>query len=125
MFESGSLNVLCAFSAKTMLPSLPQSPIAHSPSALISATISLLIEPASTISTISTVFRSVTRKPPSNFDSMPILVSIAPICGPPPCTTIGLTPDCFSSAMSRAKAWPSAASPMAWPPYFTTTVLFS
>ena len=79
-----------------MLPSLPQSPIAHSPSALISATISLLIEPASTISTISTVFWSVTRSPPSNFDSMPILASIAPICGPPPCTTIGLTSDCFS-----------------------------
>ena len=74
---------------------LAARPIAHSPSALISATISLLIEPASTISTISTVFWSVTRRPPSNFDSMPILASIAPICGPPPCTTIGLTPDCF------------------------------
>ena len=58
--------VFCAFSANTMLPSLPHSPIAHSPSALISATISLLIEPASTISTISTVFWSVTRRPPSN-----------------------------------------------------------
>ena len=49
-----------------MLPSLPHRPIAHSPSALISATISLLIEPASTISTISTVCWSVTRRPPSN-----------------------------------------------------------
>ncbi len=51
-----------------MLPSLPQRPIAHSPVWLMSATISLLIEPASTISTISTVLRSVTRRPPSNLD---------------------------------------------------------
>ena len=36
------------------------------PSALIQPTICLLIEPASTISTISTVFWSVTRRPPSN-----------------------------------------------------------
>src|SRR5262245_59465011 len=36
--------------------------------ALINATISLLIEPASTLSTISTVFWSVTRRPPSDFD---------------------------------------------------------
>jgi hypothetical protein len=26
---------------------------------------------------------------------MPIVVSMAPICGPPPWTTIGLTPDCL------------------------------
>ena len=122
MLLSGSLTVFCAFSAKTMLPSLPHRPMAHSPSALISATISLLIEPARTISTISTVLASVTRSPPSNFDSMPIFASMAAICGPPPCTTMGFTPDCFSSAMSRAKALPSSILPMAWPPYLMTMV---
>ena len=47
-----------------MLPSLPQRPIARPPCALIAPTICLLIEPASTISTISTVGLSVTRRPP-------------------------------------------------------------
>jgi hypothetical protein len=122
MLEPGSLNFFSALRAKTMLPSLPHSPIAHSPSALISATISLLIEPASTISTTSIVRWSVTRRPPSNLDSMPRFLSIEAICGPPPCTTIGLTRDCLSSAMSRAKLRPRALSPMACPPYFTTTV---
>ena len=33
----------------------------------------------------------MTRSPPSNLDSMPRFFSIEAICGPPPCTTIGLT----------------------------------
>ena len=39
--------------AVTMLPSLPHRPIALPPAALMKPTICLLIEPASTISTIS------------------------------------------------------------------------
>ena len=46
--------------AVTMAPSLPQRPIARPPCALMAPTICLLIEPASTISTISTVALSVT-----------------------------------------------------------------
>ena len=72
------------FRAVTMLPSLPQRPIARPPSALMEPTICLLMEPASTISTMLTVALSVTRRPPEKRDSMPSFCSIAPICGPPP-----------------------------------------
>ena len=65
-----------------MAPSLPQRPTARPPSALIEPTICLLIDPASTISTISIVGLSVTRKPPEKCDSMPSFFSIMPICGP-------------------------------------------
>jgi hypothetical protein len=95
------------------------------PSALIAMTISLLIEPASTISTTSTVRLSVTRRPARNSLLMPSRSSISPICGPPPWTTTGLTPEVSRSVMSRAKARASSASPMAWPPYFTTTTFWS
>ena len=50
--------------ALTILPSLPHRPTARPPSALIEPTICLLIEPASTISTISMVGLSVTLRPP-------------------------------------------------------------
>ena len=86
-----------------MLPSLPHRPIARPPWALIVPTICLLMEPASTISTISTVALSVMRRPSEKRDLMPSFSSIEPICGPPPWTTTGLTPDCSSSTMSRAK----------------------
>src|SRR3954453_5390352 len=43
--------------------------------------------------------------------------------GPPPCTTIGLSPTYFSSTTSRAKSSRSAGSVMAAPPYLMTTVL--
>ena len=108
-----------------MLPSLPQSPMARPPSALMKPTICLLMEPQSTISTISIVGLSVIRKPFENCDEMPSFFNIAPICGPPPCTTTGFTPDCSSSTMSRAKLRPTLSSPMAWPPYFTTTMASS
>ncbi len=102
-FGSSTLPVRSSLMAETMLPSLPQRPIALPPSALMKPTICLLIEPHSTISTISIVARSVIRKPFENCDSMPSFLSMAPICGPPPCTTTGLTPDCSSRTMSRAK----------------------
>ena len=66
MLESGSTTVRVALRATTMLPSLPHRPMALPPSAPIQPTICLLIEPASTISTISTVASSVTRRPALN-----------------------------------------------------------
>ena len=49
-------------------------------------------------------------------------LSMALICGPPPWTTTGLMPTCFSSAMSLPNIAARCSSPMAWPPYFTTMV---
>ena len=103
-------------------PSLPLRPTAVPPSALIVVTICLLMVPASTISTTSIAAASVTRRPSTKSLSMPRRASILAICGPPPWTTTGLMPTCFSSTTSRAKLWASAASPMAWPPYLMTTL---
>src|SRR3990170_3680516 len=111
--------------ARIKLASLPEMPTALPPWVLMAVTISLLTEPASTISTTSTVSRSVTRKPPLNSDLILSRSSREPICGPPPCPTMGFPPACLSSTMSRAKSAASAGSPMAWPPYFTTTVFLS
>ena len=47
---------------------------------------------------------------------------MSPICGPPPCTTTGLIAVCSISTMSRANDLAPASSPIAWPPYFTTTI---
>ena len=103
MLESGSTTVRLTLRACTMLPSLPHSPMALPPAALMKPTICLLIEPASTISTISTVFASVMRKPAANSDLMPSFLSMASICGPPPCTTTGLIAVCSSRTMSLRK----------------------
>ena len=80
------------------------------------------MEPASTISTISSVLASVMRSPAAYCDCTPTFLSIASICGPPPCTTIGLMAVCSSSTMSRAKSRARCSSPMAWPPYLTTMI---
>src|SRR6516225_7744309 len=122
MLESGSTTLRCALRASTMLPSLPHRPTALPPASLMKPTICLLIEPASTISTISIVAASVTRSPPANSDLRPRRLSMSPICGPPPCTTTGLIAVCSSSTISQAKLLAAASSPMAWPPYFTTTI---
>jgi len=82
----------------------------------------LLIDPASTISTISSVLASVTRRPPANCDCTPAFFSMASICGPPPCTTTGLMAVCSNSTMSRANERAIPSSPMAWPPYLMTMV---
>jgi hypothetical protein len=93
------------------------------PARLIAAAICLLMLPASTISTISTVALSVTRRPCTNELSILSRSSMRPICGPPPCTTTGLTPTCLSRTTSRANLSVSDSSPMAWPPNLTTNVL--
>src|SRR6516164_814116 len=105
ILEPGSNTVRFTLRASTMLPSLPVSPTALPPASLMKPTIWLLIEPASTISTISIVAASVMRRPPANSDLMPSRLSISPICGPPPCTTTGLMAVCSISTMSRAKSF--------------------
>jgi hypothetical protein len=86
-------------------------------------TISLLILPPRTISTISTVSSSVTRMPPTNFGSLPSRFMSAPICGPPPCTITGLMPTRRSRMTSSANGSLRSACSMAAPPYLMTTVL--
>ena len=89
--------------ATTRLPSLPDSPTARPPAALMPLTICLLMEPVSTISTTSMAASSVTRKPSTKEDGIESLFSMAPICGPPPWTTTGSMPVCFIRTMSCAK----------------------
>ena len=105
-------------SETVMVPKITALP----PAALIARTIDLLIDPARTISTISMVGASVTRRPFTKVLLMPTRSSILLICGPPPWTTMGFMPTCFISTMSRATRSPSLGSVMAWPPYFTTKV---
>jgi hypothetical protein len=49
--------------------------------------------------------------------------SVLPICGPPPCTTIGFMPTDFINTTSRAKLDFSFSSIIALPPYLITMVL--
>ena len=123
MLESGSLFTRVSLRAPIKAPSLPDSPTALPPAAVIAATMPLLMRPDNTISTISTVAASVTRNPSTNSVSIDSRLSIEPICGPPPCTTMGFSPTCFNSTISRAKASDSPVSPIAWPPYLTTITL--
>jgi hypothetical protein len=48
---------------------------------------------------------------------LPIFSSVLPICGPPPCTTIGFMPTDFINTTSRAKLDFSFSSIIALPPY--------
>ena len=122
---AGLMIVRLTLRAAPMPPSLPERPMARPPSALIDATICLLIEPARIISTMSTVSLSVTRRPALNSLLMPSRSSMPPICGPPPWTTTGLMPTSLRIATSCANQRAALASPMALPPYFTTTVAAS
>ena len=120
----GSVWVIASLRATTRLPSLPERPTARPPAALMPVTICLLIEPVSTISTTSTAASSVTRRPSMKVELMFSFLSMAPICGPPPCTTTGSMPVCFISTMSWAKSC-APVPVMALPPYFTTMVFWS
>ena len=123
--EVGSLALLRVFLATSKSPSLPDRPTAVPPAALSAVTICLLIAPARTISTTSMVCASVTRRPFLKLLLIFNRSSMAAICGPPPCTMTGLMPDCLSSTTSCANWRASTSSPMAWPPYLTTTVFLS
>ena len=120
MLLSGSRLVRVSLVASIRRPSLPLMPTALPPAAWIAVTISLLILPARTISTTSTVAASVTRSPSTKADWIFSRSSMALICGPPPWTTTGLMPTCLSRTMSRAKLRATFSSPMAWPPYLIT-----
>ena len=94
-------------------PSLPDMPSALPPAALIQPTSSLLIAPDNTI---RPPWRFLHRCGTQTIDKFAFdakLLSIAPICGPPPWTTTGFIPTAFSSTISAAKSCASAASPMA------------
>ena len=111
-------------SARIRLASTPERPTARDPWTLIDATMSLLTLPTSTIRATSRVSASVTRSPSRNSDVMPIFLSSSPICGPPPCTTTGLSPTACNNTMSSANVASASASfdpANAFPPYFTTT----
>mmetsp|Transcript_30954 Transcript_30954/g.45399 ORF Transcript_30954/g.45399 Transcript_30954/m.45399 type:complete len:235 (+) Transcript_30954:289-993(+) len=99
----GSVTTFSSFSARIRWSSLPESPSARPPARLILDTISLFMDPESTISAIRTVSSSVTRNPSTNVLSMFSFFSISAIWGPPPCTTTGFTPHCFKSTISFAK----------------------
>ena len=111
-----------SFSQTIRLASLPDSPIALPPCALIACTIRLLIRPDSTISTTSTVAASLTRLPSTNSERISSRFSMSLIIGPPPCTTTGLTLHCFISTTSRANSSIAASLPIAWPPSLMTMV---
>mmetsp|Transcript_2780 Transcript_2780/g.10657 ORF Transcript_2780/g.10657 Transcript_2780/m.10657 type:complete len:214 (-) Transcript_2780:390-1031(-) len=83
-----------------VFPSLPQIPTALPPATFINETKLLLTLPTNTISTISIVSASVTRKPFLNLGSMPTLVSQVFISGPPPCTKMGRIPTVLSNTKS-------------------------
>ena len=122
MWLSGSWIVRRSLRAWSSPPSLPQMPTANAPARLMSCVTSVLTVPASTISTTSTIAASVTRRPSTKVDLIASRRSMSLICGPPPWTTIGLTPTCLSSAMSLPNISASFGSPIACPPYLTTTV---
>mmetsp|Transcript_4891 Transcript_4891/g.7378 ORF Transcript_4891/g.7378 Transcript_4891/m.7378 type:complete len:230 (+) Transcript_4891:226-915(+) len=111
-----------AGSASMRLSSLPLMPTALPPAAQMPDTIALLIEPERTISATSMVAASVTRKPSMKVLSIFRRLSMAAICGPPPCTITGFIPHCCSSTTSRANPLASEGSTMACPPYLITTV---
>src|SRR5581483_5821395 len=103
--------------------SFPERPTARPPWWLIRPTISLLMRPTRTISTISIVSSSVTRMPPTNRGSFPSRFMSAPIWGPPPCTMTGCIPTYLRRMTSRAKLSASCGDSIAWPPYLITKVL--
>ena len=84
------LVALCnaAFFTGATPASAPVNPIARPPAALMAATNRVLMDPASTETTISSVSGSVTRRPSTWRLGMPTCASDASISRPPPCTTI-------------------------------------
>ena len=102
--------------------SLPLIPTALSPSFCIIDT-RLLLTLESTISATSNVSSSVTRRPFTNSDSLPIFFSHALISLPPPCTMIGSMPISFNKATSLITLYLRFSSTIALPPYLTTTRL--
>src|SRR4051812_12431614 len=103
-------------------PPSPQRPPAGWPCRFSDRTMSLFCLPTRPIFTISTVASSDTRRPSTNFTSIPSRSISRVIIGPPPCTTIGCKPTYRSSTMSWAKSCVRPASVIAAPPILITTV---
>mmetsp|Transcript_86149 Transcript_86149/g.267670 ORF Transcript_86149/g.267670 Transcript_86149/m.267670 type:complete len:423 (+) Transcript_86149:227-1495(+) len=100
-------------------PSTPESPTAATPAAPMVATMVLFTLPMRTMATTSMVAASVTRRPRTNFGSIPTFASQELISGPPPCTSTGFRPRSRRVAMSRIVR--SGDFTMAAPPYLITT----
>ena len=96
-------------------------PTALMPSSFTSCT-RLLLTLFNTISAISMVGSSVTRRPLTKCGSMPTFPTQRLISLPPPCTMIGLNPTNFNSTTSWMTFFFNSSSTMALPPYFTTTI---
>src|SRR6266700_4602686 len=113
----------CRLRAVNMFASSPDMPTANGPCRLIRPTTSLFTWPVSTMRTTSMVSGVVTRSPAVNVLGTPSRSRWAEICGPPPCTTTGLSPAYRRNTTSWANPARSASSVIAWPPYLITTVL--
>src|SRR6266487_1851474 len=113
----------CRWRAVSMFASSPDMPTANGPCRLIRPTTSLFTWPVSTMRTTSMVSGVVTRSPAVNVLGTPSRSRWAEICGPPPCTTTGLSPAYRRNTTSWANPARSASSVIAWPPYLITTVL--
>mmetsp|Transcript_7377 Transcript_7377/g.29091 ORF Transcript_7377/g.29091 Transcript_7377/m.29091 type:complete len:254 (-) Transcript_7377:233-994(-) len=107
---------------RRVLPSLPHMPTARPPAQLMRDTNDLFTLPTRTISTISIVAASVTRRPLRNLGSMPTFLSQPLISGPPPCTRMGLMPTVERRTRSLMTRSLRDSSVIAAPPYLTTTV---
>ena len=109
------------FLQRSIMPSLPLMPTALTPSSFTSCT-RLLFTLLSTISAISMVGSSVTRRPPTKCGSMPTLPTQRLISLPPPWTMMGFKPISFNSTTSWMTCFFKFSSTMALPPYLTTTI---
>ena len=91
---------------------------------LTEAKLLLGLDPAlpSTISAISMVSSSVTRRPLMKWGSIPTLPTQRLISLPPPCTMMGLKPQSFRRVTSWITRSFKLSSTMALPPYFTTMI---
>ena len=114
---------LSAAFARIIPASMPHRPMARPPLRVTRSTKLLFTFPASTICTISTVSRSVTRKPSTKLLFLPTRWSISVISGPPPCTSTTLMPIALRSTMSPITASFSSSLIIALPPYLITMVL--
>ena len=106
-----------------ILPSIPESPTALPPFISKRFTSVLFTLPAKTIWTISIDSLSVTRSPSTKTLSLPTFFISSLISGPPPWISTILTPISHSRTISSITCCLSVSFIIAFPPYFTTTVL--
>ena len=100
---------------------MPLMPTALTPSSSTMVTRFLLTRPR-TISAISMVSSSVTRRPFTKEGSLPTFSTHLLMAFPPPCTMMGLKPTSFKSVTSLITFFCSSSLLMALPPYFTTMI---